>query len=101
MAFVAVDEVSGQMLGATRLHINSNYDAAEYAILVRSDLKGRGLGWLLMRTIIEYARNEGLRTIEGQVLSDNATMLKMCGELGFNIALDPGESGVTLVTLTL
>ena len=35
----------------------------EYAILVRSDLKGRGLGWLLMQMIIEYARAEGIRSI--------------------------------------
>ena len=45
------------MLGVVRLHANANYDSGEYAILVRSDLKGRGLGWLLMQTIIEYARS--------------------------------------------
>jgi L-amino acid N-acyltransferase YncA len=45
---------------------------------VRSDLKGRGLGYLLMQMIIEYARAEGLKTVEGQVLSENATMLAMC-----------------------
>ena len=49
-----------------------NYDTAEYAVLVRSDLKGKGLGWLLMQMIIEYARSEGLRTIEGQVLNENS-----------------------------
>jgi hypothetical protein len=30
--------------------------AANTAILVRSDLKGGGLGWLLMQMIIDYAR---------------------------------------------
>ncbi len=42
MAFVAVDEASGEMSGVGRLHANSNYDTAEFAVLVRSDLKGRG-----------------------------------------------------------
>ena len=101
MAFVAIDEASGEMLGVARLHANSNYDAAEYAVLVRTDLKGKGLGWLLMQTIIEYARSEGLRTIEGQVLNDNATMLRMCTELGFRIAPDPGEPDISVVTLAL
>ena len=39
---------------------DANYDSGEYAVLVRSDLKGRGLGYLLMQLIIEYARAEGL-----------------------------------------
>jgi len=56
MAFIALDHFSGQMLGVVRLHANADNDTAEYAILVRSDLKGRGLGWLLMQVIIDYAR---------------------------------------------
>ena len=54
-----------------------------------------------MQTIIEYARSEGLRTIEGQVLNDNATMLRMCAELGFRITPDPDEPDISLVTLSL
>ena len=69
--------------------------------MVRSDLKGKGLGWLLMQTIIEYARSEGLDTIEGQVLNENTTMLRMCAELGFTIAPDPNESDVSMVKLSL
>ena len=44
MAFIAIEETSGKMLGVVRLHADANYDSGEYAILVRSDLKGRGLG---------------------------------------------------------
>ena len=80
---------SGKLLGVVRLHANANYDSGEFAVLVRSDLKGRGLGWLLMQMIIEYARAEGLKTIEGQVLSENTAMLAMCRELGFDLAPDP------------
>jgi acetyltransferase len=101
MAFVAIDQVSGEMLGVARLHANSTYDTAEYAVLVRSDLKGRGLGWLLMQIIIEYARSEGLRTIEGQVLEENASMLRMCAELGFTITPDRSEPHISVVRLTL
>ncbi|MFZ0237235.1 MAG: hypothetical protein WAL37_07690 [Xanthobacteraceae bacterium] len=41
------------MLGVVRVHADSEYCIAEYAILVRSDLKGHGLGWLLMELMIE------------------------------------------------
>ncbi len=97
MAFVAIDEATGEMLGVVRLHADANYETGEYAILVRSDLKGHGLGWLLMQLIIEYARAEGLKTIEGQVLRENTTMLNMCRELGFEIATDPNDTDVWLV----
>jgi len=101
MAFVAIEEASGNMLGVVRLHANANYDTAEYAVLVRSDLKGRGLGWLLMQLIIEYAREERLQTIEGQVLSENATMLSMCKTLGFEIASDPNDPDLCIVKLSV
>ena len=79
------------MLGVVRLHADANYERGEYAILVRSDLKGRGLGWLLMQMIIEYARAEGLKTIEGQVLGENIAMLAMCREFGFYISSRSGR----------
>src|SRR5262249_1047142 len=99
MAFIAIDERSGQMLGVARLHANADYDRAEYAILVRSDLKGRGLGWQLMQTLIDYARTEGLKPIEGQVLAENTEMLTMCRQLGFTIGPDRDDPEVRAVTL--
>jgi acetyltransferase len=101
MAFIAVAEATGQMLGVVRVHADSEYRTAEYAILVRSDLKGHGLGWLLMELMIEYARAEGLQSIHGQVLQENRTMLQMCRQLGFHITPDPDESSIVIVTLSL
>jgi acetyltransferase len=99
MAFIALDMSSGSMLGVVRLHANSNYDSGEYAILVRSDLKGRGLGWLLMKQITEYARAESIKSIEGQVLRENTTMLAMCREFGFTIIPDPNDSDICIAKL--
>jgi acetyltransferase len=101
MAFIAIDEASGEMTGVGRLHANSAYDTAEFAVLVRSDLKGQGLGWLLMQTMVQYARAEGLRTIEGQVLNENTTMLRMCMELGFTISPDSNEPNISVARLAL
>jgi acetyltransferase len=101
MALLAIEEATGEMLGVVRLHSDANYQHGEYAILVRSDLKGRGLGWLLMQRIIEYARAEGLKSIDGQVLSENTTMIAMCRELGFTVATDPHELDTVVVKLEL
>lgn len=98
MAFIALDQ-DGRMIGVARLHDDS--DGGEFAVLVRSALKGHGLGWLLMQHIIDYARQKKLATVHGQVLNENLTMLQMCRDLGFGIADDPGEPGVKRVTLKL
>src|SRR5262249_24741815 len=83
MAFVALDEGTGQMLGLVRLKDELDEQTAEFAILVRSRLKGHGLGWVLMRRAIDYAKEKGLRRVYGDVLVENTTMLQMSAELGF------------------
>jgi len=101
MAFIAIEKSTGLMLGAVRIHADANYDSGEYAILIRSDLKGHGLGWQLMQLMIEYARAEGLSCIHGQVLQENTTMIQMCRQLGFAVASDPEEPSIVVVTLQL
>ena len=89
------------MLGVVRLHLDADTRGGEYAVIVRSALKGHGLGWLLMQRMIEYARAIGLERVHGQVLAENTTMLRMCGELGFQIRDDPHSKGIKVVTLAL
>jgi acetyltransferase len=101
MAFVAIEEGSGKLLGVVRLIADPDYTNGEYAILVRSDLKGRGLGWRLMQYLIDYAKSEGLREIHGAVLAENTTMLEMCAALGFSIENDPDGDNLRRVVLTL
>jgi len=90
MAFIALDEDTGHMIGLVRLKDELDEKTAEFAILVRSRLKGHGLGWLLMQRIIDYAKEKGLRRVYGDVLVKNTTMLQMCAELGFR-ELDVGS----------
>ena len=101
MAFIAIAEASGRMYGVVRLHDDPDGKAGEFAILLRTRLKGHGLGWLMMKHMIANAKEKGLKTVRGQVLAENLTMLLMCEELGFHIADDPLERGVKQVTLPL
>ena len=39
-------------------------------------------GWLLMRRVVDYAKEKGLPRVYGDVLAENMTMLQMCAELG-------------------
>jgi len=100
-ALVAIDEASSEMLGVVWLHADALRKSGEYAILLRSDIKGKGLGWDLMQLMIEYAKSEGLSRIDGQILQENSIMLKMCRELGFEVKTDPEDRGVCNVALML
>ncbi|MEM6381257.1 MAG: bifunctional acetate--CoA ligase family protein/GNAT family N-acetyltransferase [Pseudomonadota bacterium] len=100
MAFGAFDS-HGELIGVVRLHADPERKSGEYAILLRSDLKGQGLGWALMRLVIEYGRAERFERIEGQVLAENTTMLSMCQALGFSLKTDPEEREIVNCKLEL
>ena len=96
MAFVALEAATGALAGIGRLSSDPDRAVAEYALLVRTDLQGHGLGWALLRQIVDFARAEGIGRIEGFVLAENDRMLTMCREFGFGITFDPDEPGLAV-----
>lgn len=100
MAFVALSE-AGELLGVARLTADPDYTRAEYGVIVRSDLKGQGLGWQLMQHLIAYARAEGLSELFGLVVAENTTMLMMCRDLGFRVDAVEGDATLREVRLDL
>jgi acetyltransferase len=101
MAFVAVGEADGGIVGVSRLVGDANNERAEYAVMVRSDWKGRGLGYALMGRLIEHARERGLKELFGEVLAENQPMLEMCRALGFSIESNPDDRQICNVRLQL
>lgn len=99
MAFVAVD--SGDLIGVSRLAEDPEGETAEFAILVRSDQQGRGLGERLMSELIAYARDRGIEVLEGSVLSENRRMLALCEKLGFARSAVPDDPSVAHLALRL
>lgn len=87
--------------GVVRLAADPDYVNAEFAIIVRSDLKGLGIGWELMQHLIQYADAEGLRALQGNVLAANTRMLRISRDLGFEIAADPDDPALYRIRLEL
>ena len=85
MAFIAtlLDNDDNETLGVVRTFTDPDNERAEFAVVVRSDLKGSGLGRRLMLKMIGYCRARGTGHIVGQVLTDNVRMLKFVESLGF------------------
>jgi acetyltransferase len=101
MALVGLDAEQKEMLGVARLAADPDYIRGEYAVIVRSDLTGKGIGWALMQHLIHYASVEGLHELYGEVLGTNTRMLDMCRSLGFDIAADPDDPSLFRARLTL
>ncbi len=90
-------EHDGKALGVVHIFADPDKLRAEYFIALRSDWKGRGLGYLLMTRIIDIARQRGIGELVGEVLRENEPMLQMCRELGFAVAAEPADPAVMLV----
>jgi acetyltransferase len=101
MAFVALEAETGDLAGIGRLSCDPDKEAAEYALLIRTDLQGQGLGFALLTRIIDHARREGIGAVEGIILADNRRMLTMARDFGFVIEHHPEEQGVYLAVLRL
>jgi acetyltransferase len=104
MALILTDPgVAGrtEIYGVVSLSADPDNERAEYAVLVRHDMAGMGLGILLMRRIIDYARKQGIKEIVGDVLRENQTMLKLCKLLGFEARRDPEDLEIVKVCLRL
>lgn len=91
MAFVAIDQAAGDLVGVARLAANPDRTEAEFAVVVRSDRQNQGIGWTLMTTLIEYAREESIGALYGDVLRWNTGMLRLCKSLGFSQRTNPQD----------
>lgn len=88
MAFIATAPGADgrpETLGVVRASTRPDNATAEFAVIVRSDLKGTGLGRLLMEKIIRYCRERGTRELTGQALMENGGMQGLAEKLGFSV----------------
>ncbi|CAH6661050.1 bifunctional acetate--CoA ligase family protein/GNAT family N-acetyltransferase [Pseudocitrobacter vendiensis] len=102
MAFVAVHTTAEQteILGVTRAISDPDNIDAEFAVLVRSDLKGLGLGGRLLEKLINYTRDHGLQRLNGITMPNNRGMIALARKLGFDVDIQL-EDGIVSLSLKL
>lgn len=90
------------LVGAVvRASIDTGHNSADFAILVSRFLAGQGLGSLLMKRVIRWARLKRLDELHGDVLEENTAMLKLAQYLGFEREIVQDEPGIRRVRLDL
>jgi acetyltransferase len=87
MAFIATRLVDGkpETLGVVRTSTKPDNSSAEFAIIVRSDMKGSGLGSMLFEKMIRYCKSRGTRYLEGQTMPRNKGMIGLAKRFGLAV----------------
>ena len=105
MAFIAIaadEDGTPQTLGVVRAVTDPDNVEAEFGLIVRSKLKGSGLGLLLMQKMIGYLRGRGTQRLVATVLDNNERMLALARQLGFELGAGGAtEAGVRDIRLKL
>ena len=101
MAFIALRETTNEAMGVARLAREAAEGAAEFAVIVRPDVKGKGLGTHLMCRLLDWARRHGVREIRGEILTENTNMLVFTRNLGFTLRHLPADPAIVEARLVL
>jgi acetyltransferase len=103
MALIAVklNGLAEEQIGVARYTTNMDKQSCEFALVVSDRWQNRGIAHHLMMNLMEVARDRGLDSMEGQVLSNNVRMLELVASLGFEIRNDPTDYAVNQVEVRL
>lgn len=101
VALVALAHDDGELreVGIARYSASEHQRTCECAVTVADDWHGRGLGYMLMRHLIDVARRNGFHRMFSLDSNTNEPMHELAASLGFRREQDPGDA--TLVTHTL
>jgi acetyltransferase len=103
LALVAVMRKDGGdvEVGVTRYVLNPDGESGEFALVVADEWQAKGIGSRLLGALIEAARARGLKSIDGEVLGENVTMLQLVHKLGFEVHPSPDDPHVRTVVRRL
>jgi acetyltransferase len=103
MAFIATRPNAqgvAETLAVGRVVADPDNITAEFAVTVRSDLKGMGLGKIMMQKLIDYCRARGTREIVGEALPQNSRITGLAKRMGFTVT-STGLEGMREMRLVL
>ncbi len=104
MAFIACiveNDLQKETVGVVRCFFDPDNISAEFAIVVRSDLKAKGLGSLLLDKMIKYCRQRGVQELCAYTLQENAAMKALAKKFGFQEENDAQDPETIILRLVL
>ncbi len=101
LAAITMFDNAEEIIGVGRYVVDADAVSCEFALVIADAWQGRGIGRRMLEKLIAVAGARGLKTMFGEVLSTNQSMLKLARRLGFTIARLPGDATVVRVALAL
>jgi len=104
MAFIATapdEKGDAETLGVMRTNTKPDNTEAEFAIVVRSDQKGEGLGSMLFLKGIRYTKERGTDRLTGQTMGENKAMQGLSKKFGFEVHPDPHDEDLVEMVLDM
>lgn len=103
MAFVATVSQDGveTEIGVSRYAPNANEDVREMAVTVADEWQHQGIGTMLIKRLIEFAKNHGVKVLYSIDLADNTSMRHLANELGMSATRDPEDAHQMIYSLPL
>lgn len=98
---LAFDARDGRLAATAMIAADERLEDAEVAVLVRSDLNGRGVGWAMLAHACDYAKARGLQRVHSVELVDNRLGIALEEEMGFTARPCAEEMSLTLLTKRL
>lgn len=103
MAFIALRHEAGEKteIGVSRFCVSDDDSSCECAVVVSDEWQGRGLGHLLMRHLIEVARQRGIKRMFSIDSAGNQQMRQLAASLGFERKVTQGYPNEVVYSLAL
>lgn len=99
IAATVVEDGVERIVAVTRFDLAPDEAVAEFALTVRDDYQGAGLGTLLWHRLVELARARGVRRLTAVVLAGNQRMIDLLRKQGVSAGVV--ESGVVEFGISL
>ena len=103
MAFIATTEFNGDEaeIAVGRYVTNPDGNSCEFAIVVGDEWRRMGIGTRIMMALMQVAKSRGLKTMEGEILTENTKMISLARKLGFTIRAIPDDPSCQLAVKIL
>lgn len=100
-SLLAFDASDGRLAASAMIAADERLEDAEVAVIVRSDLKGRGAGWAMLAQACDYAKARGFNRLHSMECAENRSAIELEQEMGFTAHPCDGDASLTILTKSL
>mgnify|MGYP003655727097 CR=1 FL=1 len=88
-------------IGVARYVTNPDIESCEFALVIADQWQQKGIGSRLLTCLIEAAQAKGFKTMEGEVLANNTSMLRLTKNLGFTSHISQDDPAIIAISKAL